>query len=182
VIDEAVEVLRAGGLVASPTETLVGLLADARRGEVVAKVVAAKGRADDAPIGVLVPDLATARALCDLGDEGERLAVHWPGPITIVASAREPLPAPLLKDGKLGMRVPGSSLAAELVRAFGGPLTATSANLSGAPAVSDTARLDAVRERVDLVVEGRSPGGLPSTVVDVTETPPRILRAGAVDV
>lgn len=181
-LDDAVLVLRRGGVVACPTETLVGLLADANDAEAVETVLRIKGRGAERTIALLVPDLDAARALAELGPEAEALALsHWPGPLTLVARARAAVHPALVQDGKLGMRVPGPSPAAELVRRFGGPLTATSANLTGEPAVASSAELDPrVRVGVDLVLEGTSPGGPPSTVVDVSGVAPRVLRAGAI--
>lgn len=176
----ALEVLRRGGVVACPTETLVGLLADALDDAAVARVVAAKKRPSDAPLALLVPDLAGAEALVELDEAARALAeAHWPGALTLVARTRVRLPAPLLRDGTVGVRVPGPSLALDLVRAFGGPLTATSANLSGEPAIASTDDLDSGLV-LDAVVAGKAGGGPPSTIVDVSVSPFRLIRAGAV--
>jgi L-threonylcarbamoyladenylate synthase len=178
----AVEVLRRGGVIACPTETLVGLLADAENAAAVARVVAIKRR-DEAPIAVLVPSAdAVATVAEPLAGRGRALArAHWPGPLTLVVRARAHLPAALVRDGKVGVRVPGPSPALDLVRAFGGPLTATSANRTGEPAARTIAEARAaLGDDVDLYLPGESPGGAPSTVVDVTVEPPRVIRAGAV--
>ncbi|MFW6050087.1 MAG: L-threonylcarbamoyladenylate synthase [Myxococcota bacterium] len=178
-----VRVLEGGGVVACPTETLVGLLADALRQDAVERVVRIKGRAPDAPIAVLLPDVAAwDRVARDVPPAARALAsAHWPGPLTLVAWARPGLPAALVHDGKVGARVPGPSPALELVRAFGGPLTATSANRSGEPPARDAAQAARVLgDRLDAVVPGVAPGGRASTVLDVTADPPRVLRAGAV--
>lgn len=182
-LDRYVRVLRQGGVVACPTETLIGLLADALDPAAVDRVVRAKGRAPDQPMAVLLPDAqAWGELAAEMPEAGLRLAeAHWPGPLTLVAKARPGLPAPLVAEGKVGARVPGPSPALELVRAFGGPLTATSANLTGAPvAQNDDEVRRVLGDRVDAVVPGRGPGGIPSTVVDVTCEPPRVLRSGAV--
>jgi L-threonylcarbamoyladenylate synthase len=98
-----------------------------------------------------------------------------------VAFARASVPAALVRDGKIGVRVPGPSPALELCRAFGGPLTATSANRSGEPAARTSAEARAaLGDEVDAYVPGEAPGGPPSTVIDVTETPFRLVRAGAI--
>jgi L-threonylcarbamoyladenylate synthase len=180
---EYVEVLRRGGVVACPTETQMGLLADALSGEAVARVVAIKRRPAGEPIALIAPDLAAAERIVVLTPAAVALArAHWPGPLTLVALARPELPAPLVLDGKVGVRVPGPSPALDLARAFGGPLTATSANRSGEPAtVSAAETIAALGTDVDAVVPGRAPGGPPSTVVDVTVDPPRVIRRGAVD-
>ena len=180
---ELVRVLRAGGVVACPTETFVGLLADARNPQAVERVRALKGRADDNPIGVLVPDLSTLDQLVsDLPAPARALAArHWPGPLTLLLHVRPGLPAALHKDGKLAARVPGASPALELVRAFGGALTATSANKTGEPAASSSEQVAAIfGSQLDALVPGVSPGGLPSTLLDITRDPFVVLRQGPI--
>ncbi len=176
------EVLERGGVVACPTETFVGLLADATNPEAVERVAELKGRPAEAPIAVLLPAVSAvdqvATPLPEVADELAR--THWPGPLTIVATAKGGLSPWLVHEGKVGMRVPGPSPARELVVAFGRPLTATSANVTGEPPVESVEALASeLRERVDAEVAGIAPGGLPSTVVDVTATPFRVLRQGA---
>jgi len=181
-LDAYIAALRAGGVVACATETLFGLLADARSAEAVARVVALKRRGSD-PIALLAPDLAAVEALADGLDARTRaLATHyWPGPLTLIVRARPGLPAPLLRDGTVGIRVPGPSDALTLVRAFGGPLTATSCNLSGQPAARTDAEARAYfGDTLDAIVPGSAPGGAPSTIVDATGPAPRVLRQGAI--
>ncbi len=180
---EAVEILSQGGVVACPTETLVGLLADATSPAAVRRVAQIKGRAEGVPIAVLLPERAASRwFVASLGELGESLAnAHWPGPLTLVAPAKRGVAPGLALSGKVGMRVPSASLCATLTKRFGKPLTATSANLSGEPSVANTAELSAaIRSGVDMVLEGVSPGGPPSTVVDVTGPAPVVLRPGAI--
>jgi L-threonylcarbamoyladenylate synthase len=177
-----VDVLERGGVVACATETLMGLLADALNPEAVERVVELKGRAADNPMAVLLPGAEAwdrvAREIPPVAREWAR--TYWPGPLTMVTWAREGLPSPLVRDGKVGARVPGPSPALELVRAFGGPLTATSANRAGEPALSDLEGvLGVFGAALDAACAGSSPGGDPSTVVDVTQSPPQVLRAGA---
>lgn len=177
-----VGLLRSGGIVACPTETLQGLLADARSEQAVAAVVALKRRGPD-PIALLLPSAsALAEVAVSCPDEALRLAEqHWPGPLTLLVQAVPALPRALVRDGKVGVRVPGASPALDLVRAFGGPLTATSANLSGQPAARTEAEVRAYfREGLAGQVPGDAPGGLPSTVVDVTEGVLRVIRVGAI--
>lgn len=175
--------LRAGGVVACPTETQVGLLADALDPAAVAEVARLKGRADDAPMGVLLPDTsALVFVASPLGEAARRLAdEHWPGPLTLVVPALRTIPRALVHDGKVGVRVPGPSAALDLARAFGGPLTATSANPTGQSAPVATADLDPIlRAALDAVVEGHAGGGAPSTVVDVSRVPFRVIRPGPI--
>jgi L-threonylcarbamoyladenylate synthase len=179
----ALQALRLGGVVAGPTETLMGLFADARSPEAVARVVQLKGRAPGAAIAVIAPDADAAFALAiDVTDAARALAAaHWPGPLTLVLRAAPGLPGPLLEAGTIGVRVPGPSPALELVRAFGGPLTATSANRSGQPPCRDANELAATfGADLDAILPGEPPGGAPSTLVDVTGAEPRVLRMGAI--
>lgn len=178
-----VELLREGGVIACPTETQMGLLADALSPAAVQRVCALKQRPASEPIALIVPSLEIALTLIDsMPPLGLALAkAHWPGPLTLVARARSGLPDAIVKDGTVALRVPGSSPAAELVRAFGGALTATSANLSGHPPLTTEAELHAAfGAGLAAIVPGHAPGGLPSTIVDVTGEQPVVLRAGAV--
>lgn len=183
-LSEAVEVLRSGGVVACPTETLVGLLADARNPLAVERVAVIKRRASTSPIALILPDASAVTQVAEpLTDRAQRLVDrYWPGPLTLLVQALPSLSPLLVQDGKVGVRVPGPSLAADLARAFGGALTATSANFAGEPPVSSTAQLPAtLRQQLDCVLEGSSPGGAPSTLVDASEQPLRVLRQGAID-
>jgi L-threonylcarbamoyladenylate synthase len=175
------EVLKRGGVVGCPTETLIGLLADALSPAAVARVVAVKQRGPE-PIALLLPDAKALELIAEpLSAEAVELARrHWPGPLTLVVRAKAVLPAPLLRNGTVGVRVPGPSPALDLVRAFGGPLTATSANPSGLPPARTHAELLAYfPSELDAVVPGDAPGGPPSTVIDTTGDTLQVLRQGA---
>jgi L-threonylcarbamoyladenylate synthase len=181
-MNELVAILRAGGVIACPTETLFGLLADARSARAVDRVVAIKQRGPD-PIALIAPDLDAVERIVELDARARALAErHWPGPLTLVLRARPGLPAPLLRDGTVGVRVPGTSPALELARAFGDALTATSCNPSGRPAArnADEARAYFPSE-LDAIVDGVAPGGAPSTVVDATGSALRLVRRGAIE-
>lgn len=185
-IRRAVGVLKRQGVLVFPTKGLYGLGADAFSPDAVSRVFAVKRRAHRMPLLVMVPDLdemgkvvrcvpAFARPLMDL----------WPGGITLVFEAGEGVPSGLTGGtGKIGIRIPAHPVAKALVRNFGGPITATSANLSGGPAVSDLANLDPrIGAEVDLIVDaGVLAGGAGSTVLDATCWPPRIIREGAVSI
>jgi len=176
------QLLRSGGVVGCPTETLMGLLADARDPIALAEVCRLKGRDPMQPIGLLLPDLQALDAwITDFPAAARALAArHWPGPLTLVLRARPGLPASLVRAGKLAVRVPGPSPALELVRAFGSPLTATSANQTGQPPTRTAAEVRAVfGDQLAAIVQGSAPGGAPSTLVDASGTEPRVLRAGA---
>ncbi|MFI5306715.1 MAG: L-threonylcarbamoyladenylate synthase [Polyangiales bacterium] len=178
-----VELLRAGLIVACPTETLMGLLADASNERAVQRVLELKGRPANEPLPLIVPSLEVAmRFVRDLPAIAVELATrYWPGPLTLVLHAQAHVPAPLVKDGKVAVRVPGPSPALDLVTAFGGPLTATSANPSGKSPLSTEAELRAAfGGGLAAVVSGKVPGGRPSTIVDVSSGQPVVLRQGAI--
>lgn len=176
------DLIRARGVVACPTETQMGLLADGLDERVLAHVSAMKQRPASEPISLLVPSLEYALSLVN---EISALAIelanaHWPGPLTLIMHGRPGLPAALLKDGRIAMRVPGQSIALELVKTFGGALTATSANLSGQPPLATEAELRATfGAALSGIVPAAAPGGQPSTIVDVTGEQPIVVRQGA---
>jgi L-threonylcarbamoyladenylate synthase len=176
--------LRRGGIVAYPTETFYGLGALATLPAAVARLREAKLRPDGKPLPLVAADERMAFGLW-AGVPSEALVLaraFWPGPLTLVARAAPGLPDPVALEGTVAVRVPGSALARELCRLAGGPLVSTSANPSGGPPPVDAGALDPwLLSRIDLVLDGgRTPGGLPSTVVEVGGGAPRLLRDGAV--
>ena len=180
-----VRVLEEGGVVACPTETWLGLLADARNEKAVERVAELKGRPSDMPIALLLPDASSVATVAEPPSAAARalIADHWPGPLTILLTAKPGLNPRLCRDGKVGVRVPGPSPAAALVRAFGHPLTATSANRTGAPPLRSVEELSSeLLEGLGGHVSGISPGGAPSTLIDSTRAPMTIVRAGAIEI
>lgn len=177
------KILRSGGVIACPTETLFALLADALNPRAVQRVCEIKRRRGQDPIAVLVPSIEVARSLASAFPE-MALAMaqrYWPGPLTIVVKAAPGLPGPLVQNGKIGMRVPGPSPALDMVSQYGGALTATSANRTGEPAATSAEEASAAfGDELDGIVPGSCPGGPPSTLVEVSETRVRILRQGAI--
>lgn len=170
---------------AFPTESFYGLGADALDPEAVVRVFRVKGRPPDKPLLVLVDSLdMAARVATAIPAAASRLvARYWPGPLTLVLAARPGIPEALTAGtGTIGVRIPGHRLALALVRAAGVPVTAPSANPHGAPAPRTAGEtLAGLGGGVDLVLDGGpTPGGPPSTVLDVTVTPPRIVRLGAI--
>ena len=183
-MDHLVAVLRAGGVVACATETSFGLLADAADARAVARIVEMKGRAADQTIACIAPSTAIAAQHLELNDDAWSLAdQHWPGPLTLVGVSRLPLAAPVLKEGRLGVRVPGASPAADLVWAYGALLTATSANRTGEEPALDAATVrETFGDAIDAIVDLPAPGGAPSTVVTVVGGGLQVLRRGAIEV
>jgi L-threonylcarbamoyladenylate synthase len=185
VLAGAAEALRRGELVAFPTETFYGLGAAALDAGAVRRVFEVKGRPESRPLLVLVDSEAMVEAVAAEVPAAARalMARHWPGPLTLVLRARPSVPAEVhAGTGTVGVRLSPHPVATGLVRALGGPVTAPSANLTGEPPPSDAAAVRRVFEgKIALILDaGPTPGGLPSTVLDVTVDPPRVIRAGAV--
>lgn len=185
VLREAARVLAEGGLVAYPTDTLYGLAVHPWQPSAVRRLFDVKGRDADRASPLIAADEAQVEtALGVLSPLGARLArAFWPGPLTLIVTAPATLPAELLGGrSSVAVRVPAHAVARGLARALGAPVTATSANLSGWPPTADPDQvLASLGDRIDgLVDDGRTPGGLPSTIVDVREATPRLVRAGVV--
>ena len=181
------EVLRHGGLLAFPTETVYGLGADARNGRAVARIYAAKGRPAFNPLIVHVADLQAARALCVFNAEADILAdAFWPGALTLVLPLRAGSGiSELVTAGlpTLAVRVPDHPLAQALLAAFGGPVAAPSANPSGRISPTTAAHvLAGLDGRIDAVLDGGAcPVGLESTIIGF-DPGPALLRAGGLPV
>ncbi|MFB3819661.1 MAG: L-threonylcarbamoyladenylate synthase [Candidatus Methylomirabilales bacterium] len=185
VLAQACAVLRRGGLVVFPTDTLYALGADARNARAVERVIAVKGRAHGKPLSVLVPSVEACLSL--LGDAGQEvrglMQAFWPGALTIVVKAPAAFPSVLTAStGTLGVRMPGSAVAQALLKAFGGPVIGTSANKAGGADPADARTVQkTIGGQIDLILDGgRVALGVASTVLDCTQRPARILREGAV--
>ena len=182
----AAAVLRGGGVVAFPTETFYGLGASARLAGAVRRVCTLKGRPEDKPVLLLVDGVAMAESVAEVGAAARALmARHWPGALTLVLRARPDLPDEVTAGtGTVGVRLSPHPVARGLVTALGEPVTAPSANPSGRePPTSAATVLAYFGDALDAVLDGgTTPGGEPSTVLDLTATPPRLLRQGAVRV
>ena len=182
-IEQAAEILRRGGLVAFPTETVYGLGANALDASAVARIFAAKGRPSYNPLIVHVPDEAGARELVsDWPDDATRLArALWPGPLTVVLRKHPSIPD-IVTAGldSVALRVPAHPVALALLRATRRPLAAPSANRS--TALSPTTAQHVARslgDRVELILDaGPTLVGIESTVVDLRGPRPTILRPG----
>ena len=184
-IDTAVRALRAGGVVAYPTDTLYGLAVDPRLPEAVARLFEVKGRSLTAAIPLVAAETGQVeRDVGPLSELATRLARQfWPGPLTLVIEAHLGLDERLLAGGtSVAVRVPDHPVARALAKRLGFPVTATSANTTGG-VPSDTPR--AVEEGLGAAVTlgidgGRTTGGAPSTIVDVRGDRPVLVRDGRV--
>jgi L-threonylcarbamoyladenylate synthase len=186
VIAHAAKLLRAGRLVAFPTETVYGLGGDATCEHTVAEIFAAKGRPRFNPLIVHVPGPAEAQALAVFDDRARRVAAtFWPGPLTLVLPRRGDSGLSLLANAGLdtvALRAPAHAAAQALLRATGRPIAAPSANRSGRVSPTEAAHVvEELGDRVALVIDGgRSPVGLESTVLDLSGEAPALLRPGGV--
>ena len=184
---DAAALLAAGELVAFPTETVYGLGGDARSNIACARIFEAKGRPQFNPLIVHVPDLQAARVFAEVGDEAERLAAaFWPGPLTLVLPLREGSGlSPLVTAGlgTVAVRVPAHPLAQALLRAFGGPLAAPSANPSGKVSPTRAAHVMAgLAGRIAAVIDGGDCAvGVESTILGLAGEP-TLLRPGGLPV
>jgi len=182
---ESRRLLAGGGILALPTETFYALAADPFQPAALKRLYAVKGRAEEKAVLLLVADAEMVpRVAREVPELARRLmARFWPGPLTLILPARGELPD-LVTGGTdtVGVRQPRQPLTLRLLAALGSPLTGTSANRAGRDPL--TLAADVAREfgeDVDLIMDaGPCPGGLPSTIVDVTVIPPRLVRSGAI--
>ncbi len=186
-IARAATLLRAGQLVAFPTETVYGLAANALEAAAVARIFAAKGRPATNPVIVHVADLASAKSLVSAWPPlATRLAGRfWPGPLTLVLPKASIVPDIVTAGGQtVALRIPSHPAALALLRACGLPLAAPSANRSTelSPTLAEHVQ-QSLADRIALILDGGpTSGGLESTVLDVTTDPPTLLRPGLVTI
>jgi L-threonylcarbamoyladenylate synthase len=185
-IARAAHILRSGGVVALPTETLYGFAADPWNAAAVSRIVRIKGRSEAKGMPVLVADLDAARAMANrFSDVATRLAAaYWPGPLTMILEAKPGLSRDVAPDG-VALRWSSCAAATRLARETGGAITATSANRSGdtAPALDPRAIAAEFADEIDLLLDaGPLPPSLASTLVDARYDPPRTLRDGPVKI
>jgi L-threonylcarbamoyladenylate synthase len=179
----AIDWIRGGGIVAYPTDTLYGLAADPSSSLAVQALFEMKGRDASAAIPLIAASTAQVEAWCALSPASRRLATDfWPGPLSLVCDAPERV-VPEVHGGRgtMAIRVPDHPVARALAAAWGGPLTATSANRSGEPAAQTAAALSALHgDRLLVIDAGATAGGSPSTIVDARGDAPQLVRAGAI--
>lgn len=185
VVSTAATYLQKGELVAIPTETVYGLGADGLNPEAVAKIFAAKGRPQDNPLILHIADAEELDRLChSIPDAAYKLArAFWPGPLTMVLPAKDIVPKCTTAGlPTVAIRCPDCAITRQIIRAAGVPVAAPSANISGKPS---TTTADHVYHdhngRIPLIVDGGPCRvGVESTIIDLTETPPRLLRPGGI--
>ena len=183
-LEQILSFLRAGGVIAFPTDTAYGLGADPFNEGAVRRIFDIKGRSETKPILLLVISIAMADSIASLSDRALALAERfWPGPLTMILPARSSVPR-IVTGGTntVGVRWADAPFAQRLIGAFQLPITATSANRTGLPATVTAGEVrEQLEKSIDLVVDG---GTLParggSTLLDLTEIPARLLREGPI--
>ena len=185
ILTRAAEILAGSGIIAYPTETYYGLGADATNLKAIEKIFAVKGRNFKNPISLIIGQTDDVYYLVkDIPESAQKLmAAFWPGALTIVFSASDKVSSLLTAGtGKIGLRISSHPCAGAIVQKLKKPLTATSANLSGAPEcslASDVAHQ--IGDKIDAIIDcGQTPGDKASTIIDITCDPPVILREGAI--
>ena len=183
----AADQIRAGQVLGMPTDTFYGLAADPLNLRAVDRVYEIKTRSRHKPLSLLIDSVEQAEELArPLPDEFYKLARRfWPGPLTVIVQASSRLPLKVTANtGNVALRVPDSKIPLEVIRAAGIPITATSANLSGAAECTTAVAVrDQLQDRISIIVDGgTSPREIPSTIVDLTDEEARwrVIREGAI--
>ncbi len=183
-IEKVIEILRNGGVVAIPTETVFGLIADARNKDAVERIYEIKERPREKPFTVFVPDKSWITQLGSYGHPGVKKLIDkfMPGPITLVLKAKPDAPSAVVSDeGKIGIRIPDHPVVRDILSRIDFPLASTSANISGKPPLFSHKDVEAhLGDRVDFVFPQDADGNLPSTVLDVSDKVPVLKRKGPV--
>ncbi|MBQ9913713.1 MAG: threonylcarbamoyl-AMP synthase [Clostridia bacterium] len=184
-IDRAAEILKKGGIVAIPTETVYGLAGNALDGTVTDKIYAAKGRPSDNPLIVHISDLAQWAPLVSEIPEAALALAHkyWPGPLTVILPKSEIVPDEVSGGlSTVAVRMPSDEIARAIIEKSGVPLAAPSANTSGKPSPTSAKYvIEDLSGKVDAIVDaGDCSVGVESTVISLCETPPRLLRPGGI--
>ena len=186
VMREAGSMIRMGGLVAFPTETVYGLGADARQKDAASRIYAAKGRPSDNPLIVHIAEFQALRAIVsDIPEKAVRLAqTFWPGPLTMILNKSGEIPYETTGGlDTVAVRMPDHPVALTLIREGGGYIAAPSANTSGRPSPTMAEHvMEDLGDKIDLIIDGGPVGiGIESTIVDMTVEPPMILRPGYIN-
>ena len=181
---EAVECLKSGGIIAIPTDTVYGLGADPFNTDAVQRLYTIKGRPDGKPIPLVLSSVDDVhRVAQNLPDYFFHLTDRfWPGGLTIIVEAKNLLPVLTAGGNTVGVRIPDNPLLLKILKAFGGPAAITSANLSGEPPATSPQEIrEELASRIDVIVDGgKTPGPIPSTVYDISVSPPLVRRQGVI--
>ena len=183
-IKRGVRILRKGGVIAFPTDTVYGLGADAFNTRAMERVYEIKNRPKHQQFPLLIADVTQLTALAEPIPEIAWFLARrfWPGGLTLVLSRKDTAPAYLASGSTIAVRVPNHPVCLALTKGLGKPITGTSANVSGQPADLTAEEVEQqLGGKIDLIINGgKCPGGRESTIVDVTHEPPTILRQGII--
>jgi L-threonylcarbamoyladenylate synthase len=185
-IEEAAQVIRGKGVIIYPTETLYGLGANPLYPEAMKRLYEIKAREATKPIPFLIKDQQMLETLVEEipSIARELMERYWPGPLTLIFRARQGLLPPLRgENNTIGLRISAHPIARRIVEALDAPLTSTSANPAGEGDLIDCERIAQLfKDQVDLIIDSGKVPGTGSTVVDITVSPPRIVRQGMISI
>ena len=183
-IEAAVNCIKSGGIIAVPTDTVYGIGADPFNVEAVQKLYTLKGRPEEKPIPLVLGSTEDVEKVAqNLSGFFYHLTDRfWPGGLTIIVEAKNLLPQLTAGGNTVGLRIPDQPLLLSILQEFGGPLAITSANLSGTPAATSPAEFEQeLSSRLDYIVDdGETLGSIPSTVYDISISPPVVRRPGVI--
>ena len=183
-IAETQKVLKGGGVIAFPTDTFYGLGANPYNTKAVDKIYSIKGRDPEKPLLLLIDSILKLDDLAEEISEASAKLIEsfWPGPLTILFKPKHTIPKNIT-TGLIGIRQPGNSITRKILAGLNYPLTAPSANISGEDPTTTAEQVkDRLGNKVNLILDaGICRGGEPSTLVDTTQTPVRLVRAGAIN-
>lgn len=179
------EILKNSGIIAYPTESFYALGVLATDEVAIKKLYTIKKRQAEKPLPIIIGDINSLASIVKAipAQAEDLINRYWPGPLTLIFDSQDNIPDLLTGDKKkLAVRIPGESVALHLARALGLPFTSTSANTAGQPPAEE---IDSIikyfGDKIDLIIDaGKAPGGKPSTIIDVTVTPPKVLREGRI--
>lgn len=179
------EILKNSGIIAYPTESFYALGVLATDENAIKKLYKLKKRSADKPLPIIIGDIDSLASIVRSipAPAEELIRKYWPGPLTLIFDAQDDVPDLLTgTKRKLAVRIPGESAALHIARTLKVPITSTSANPSGKPPAEE---IDTIiryfGDKIDLIIDaGKTPGGKPSTIIDVTATPPKVLREGSI--
>ncbi|MBI3335303.1 MAG: threonylcarbamoyl-AMP synthase [Candidatus Portnoybacteria bacterium] len=181
-----IDILKQGGVVAAPTDTVYGLLADATNSEAVEKIYKIKGRKGEKALPIFLYSLDWLGEFVEIKPQQKSfLEKVWPGKVTVILKLKEKTslaPNAISKEGSAAFRIPNHPLVIEILKEFKKPLTGTSANRSGMPPCLDAEciKKQLTQLKPDFIIDiGKLPPRKPSTIVDLTKTPPQIVRRGS---
>ncbi len=183
-VERGIKILKQGGVVAFPTDTVYGLGADALKPKAVERIYEVKKRPRQLAFPLLIADMSQLTTVAEpISGIARLLARHfWPGGLTLVLPKAASLPAYLARGSTIAVRLPNHPICLALIQSLGNPIIGTSANISGKPAALTADEVkQQLGDKVDLIIDGgKCPGGGESTIVDVTHEVPKVLRQGII--